>query len=253
VLVEADALEVAARATPGAVPAVIDLDRDEFVIVVEGAPTEWTNWKTLLLEGRIDVSVGGRLGALLATWHSRTRGDETTLARFDDPEIFAQQRADPYYRTTMERHPELALVMERLLDRLLQTRECLVHGDYSPKNVLVGDGGMWVIDWEIAHAGDPTFDVAFMTNHLMLKAIHRPTDARRYADCARAFWSSYGSFADPAFVLGHVGCLMVARVDGKSPAEYLTGAEQAAARALGSSFVLDPPNSLDAALRRSGE
>jgi aminoglycoside phosphotransferase (APT) family kinase protein len=232
---------------------VIDVDRDELVIVAHGAPPEWTSWKELLLGGRIDVHVAGRLGTLLASWHSRTRGDEATLARFDDPEIFDQQRADPYYRTTMERRPELAGAMERLLDRLLRARECLVHGDYSPKNVLVGKGGMWVIDWEIAHAGDPSFDVAFMTNHLMLKAIHRSADRDRYADCARAFWSSYGTVADPAFVLGHVGCLMVARVDGKSPAEYLTGAEQAAALALGSSFVLDPPDTLDAALRRSGK
>ena len=47
-------------------------------------------------------------------------------------------------------------------------------------------------------------------------------------------------------VLGHVGCLMVARVDGKSPAEYLSPDERDVARAVGSRLLLAPPDSLEA-------
>jgi len=129
-------------------------------------------------------------------------------------------------------------------------RRCLVHGDYSPKNVLVGAEGLWVLDFEVAHLGDPAFDVAFMLNHLALKAIHRPDHANRYQACAQSFWRAYQCGVQPGFagptsyVLGHLGCLMLARVDGKSPAEYLTIAEQVRSRALALALLAAPPASL---------
>lgn len=250
VLVEAEALRLAARILPGAVPSVVHVDADEFVLVMDGAPEGWRSWKEELLEGVTSVDVATQAGRALAAWHGATR---SFIDRFDDPEIFGQQRADPYYRTTMKRRPELAAAMGGLLDRMLATHECLVHGDYSPKNILAGEDGLWIIDWEITHAGDPAFDIAFMTSHLMLKAIHRRADAALYEACAQAFWSAYGSVTDPSYVLAHVGCLMVARVDGKSPAEYLTERQRETARSVGSRLVTDPPGSVpDAWLRLSG-
>ena len=79
-----------------------------------------------------------------------------------------------------------------------------------------------MIDWEIVHRGDPAFDVAFLLNHLLLKTIHRPASRNDYEACGAAFLDAYGQDLDLAYVLGLVGCLMLARVDGKSPAEYLT-------------------------------
>ena len=133
------------------------------------------------------------------------------------------------------------------------THVCLVHGDYSPKNVLVGDG-MWVIDFEVAHFGDPVFDVAYMLNHLLLKLLHLPGSAPALESSAACFWEAYASRVQDAllpetqYLLGHVGALMVARVDGKSPVEYLTRDEQDLARQLGSVLLLDPPQSLNEAL-----
>ena len=121
---------------------------------------------------------------------------------------------------------------------MLEHRTCLVHGDFSPKNVLVGDPGLWIIDFEVAHLGDPSFDVAFLLSHLALKAIHLPASERDLLACADAFDGAYRGAAPPfpvapaAYILGHVGCLMLARVDGKSPAEYLDGPSQARARTI---------------------
>jgi 5-methylthioribose kinase len=130
-----------------------------------------------------------------------------------------------------------------------------VHGDYSPKNVLVGDdgpgNGLWVIDWEVVHRGDPTFDLAFMLNHLALKSIHRSSAIADYEACAEAFVGAYApTRPDPEYLLGLVGCLMVARVDGKSPAEYLTENGRERARTYGRSFLLDPPGSIGEAWAR---
>jgi hypothetical protein len=116
--------------------------------------------------------------------------------------------------------------------------------------------GFWVIDFEVAHYGDPAFDVAFMLSHLLLKRLHIPETSSELELCAETFWGAYEGVAtrlcpSAAYVLGHVGCLMVARVDGKSPVEYLTDAEREAARRIGSELLLDPPGNIDEALALS--
>lgn len=249
-ITEAEALRLAARLTPGAVPEVLDLDREECALVIARAPAGWRSWKDCLLAGEAEPQVAERVGELLATWHRATWNDAETAARFGDSEAFEQLRVDPYHRTVMRRAPQLAQAVGAYVERMLATRHCLVHGDYSPKNVLVGADGLWVLDFEVAHVGDPAFDLAFMLNHLTLKALQRPAARVGYRRCALAFWRAYREHVAPApppelaYVLGQVGCLMVARVDGKSPAEYLSERGRAAARELGTSLLLDPPDTL---------
>jgi 5-methylthioribose kinase len=234
---EAHALELMARLAPGSAPTLLDSDAEAFVLVMEEAPGDWRPWKALLLDGTADPSVAARLGELLAILHSAD-------ADLGSTESFEAQRVDPYLRTIQRRHPELAERIGAYIDRLLETTSCVVHGDYSPKNVLVGDDGLWVIDWEVVHRGDPAFDLAFLLNHLLLKAIHRPQARDGYAACGRAFLDAYGPVEDMPFLLGLTGCLMLARVDGKSPAEYLTKSGRERARAAGIALLTAPPGSL---------
>jgi 5-methylthioribose kinase len=247
VLTEAAALRWASRVTPGAVPAVYDVDPERCVIVIEHAPDGWRNWKDELLAGRADPVVADRLGRILAAWHTTSFLNAGEARRFDDSEAFEQLRVDPYYRTIMRRHPDLDALVRPYVEQMLATRRCLVHGDYSPKNVLLGDGDLWVVDFEVGHLGDPVFDVAFLLNHLLLKAIHRPSAVTAYARCADALWAAYANGTSrevrpaDAYVFGHVGCLMVARIDGKSPAEYLTADERVTARGLGIRLLREPP------------
>jgi 5-methylthioribose kinase len=223
------------------------VDPERCAIVIEHAPDGWRNWKDELLAGRADPAVADRLGVILAAWHTTSFRNAGEARCFDDSEAFEQLRVDPYYRTIMHRHPELDALVRPYVDQMLATRRCLVHGDYSPKNVLLGDGGLWVVDFEVGHLGDPVFDVAFLLNHLLLKAIHRPSAVTAYARCADAFWAAYTNGTSrevrpaDAYVFGHVGCLMVARVDGKSPAEYLTADERVTARGLGIRLLREPP------------
>jgi tRNA A-37 threonylcarbamoyl transferase component Bud32 len=218
------------------VPRLLDVDSKTFTLVIEEAPPGWRPWKTLLLEGEADPSVATRLGTFLTALHA-------SEADIGSAESFEAQRVDPYLRTIRQRHPELAGRIGEYVDRLLGTRRCLVHGDYSPKNVLVGDEGLWVIDWEIVHRGDPAFDVAFLLNHLLLKTIHRPHAREGYEACGRAFVDAYDPALDMPYVFGLVGCLMLARVDGKSRAEYLTDPGRETARATGVALLSHPPAS----------
>jgi hypothetical protein len=255
-LTEAEALRLAAGLAPGSVPAVLHADPKTCAIAIEAAPAGWRNWKQLLLSGEADAGVASRVGELLRIWQVGTLRDPDLMGSFGDTTVFDQLRVDAYHRTVMRRWPALSRAVGARAEELLATRACLVHGDFSPKNVLVGEGGLWVIDFEVAHVGSPAFDPAFMLNHLMLKALHRPASAPGYRACARAFLDAYEDDLPwelrphPPDLASHVGCLMLARVDGKSPAEYLTEPERLVARGLGTRLVTDPPDTMDGAWER---
>jgi aminoglycoside phosphotransferase (APT) family kinase protein len=253
-LTEARALTLVHDRTPEAVPPLLDVDASARAITMVAAPGTWQPWKDRLLAGIAEPAVGRRLGYLLGTWHLSNSRHRDELAELEDLEVFDQLRIDPYHRTVAARHPELARQVASAAAALLASsaRRCLVHGDFSPKNVLLGDEGLWVIDFEVAHVGNPVFDLAFLTTHLVLKSLHRPEDTERYRACAAEFLDSYREVAGAGLVpsdesLGlQVGCLLLARVDGKSPAEYLTPQEQVAARRLGTRLVLEPVQPLAA-------
>ena len=257
-LTEARALQLAAGIIPGAVPEVLAVDEERCAFATALAPSGWRNWKELLLAGSVDDGVAARVGTLLGTFHGATQ-DEEIRRRFDDQEAFEQLRVDPYHRTVMRRWPRLEQAIGAVVEEMLDRRLCLAHGDFSPKNILVGDGAVWLIDFEVVHAGDPAFDLGFLENHLMLKAIHRPQAFERYEHAASRFREAYAAEVrwpltpDDAYVALQAGCLMLARVDGKSPAEYLTEPERLVARAFGTRLVLDPPGSLPEMWQRLGE
>ncbi|MBW3536948.1 MAG: aminoglycoside phosphotransferase family protein [Actinobacteria bacterium] len=252
-ITEGEALTLARRWTPDAVPAVHDIDRDLCVVTLELAPADWRCWKQDLLEGKVDVELAADLGRLLGCWHRRSSDDAALQAQFSDHDAFEQLRVSPYYRTAALRLPEFRDQIEEVVDAMLATSRCLVHGDFSPKNILVGPHReAWVLDFEVAHFGDPTFDVAFLLSHLCLKAIHRPDGAAAYLAACEAFWSAYheelaGSVGfDERNVSKQLGCLIIARVVGKSPVEYLDAGGQRAALRVGGDLLTRPPAGISA-------
>ena len=241
-LVERDAMRLLAGILPpGTVPGLKLTDEHNFTLVMEAAHPESRLWKSDLLGGVIDADVAQRAGKLLGTIHRCTAGDVGIRRRFTT-ELLSQLRVDPYYMTTAKRHPSHAHHFERAVRRLLSSRRALVHGDYVPKNILVTpQGSLTVVDYEIVHYGEPAYDVATLTNHLLLKAHAASEHALAIGSAVKAFLQAYGDEAGtvtPAAgdVLLQLGCLMLARVDGKSPVEYLTRDEtkqQVRAAALG--------------------
>jgi 5-methylthioribose kinase len=174
--------------------------------------------------------------------HDRAMEDAEARATFAGQEVFIQGRIDPYHRFTARRHPGLAEAIEREVERMLATRVTLVHGDYSPKNLLALSGRPKMLDFEVAHWGDPSFDVAFCLTHLVLKVIHFPNGRTRYLDVARIYWDGYGSPLDEGAVVAELGCLLLARIDGKSKEDYITAEpERQGARDLGAWLLCERP------------
>jgi len=208
------------------VPSVVTESHDpDHVVAIECAPEGATMWKSALLDGRVDAGVAAAVGEVLGTVHAATATDEAVRERFASKRPFEQLRVDPYHRTTAERNPDVADAIHAEIDRLLDTSRTLVHGDYSPKNVLVApDGQPWILDFEVAHWGDPAFDTAFMCNHLYIKSVYNHDRHDAYADAAARFWRAYDDAVDwdiERETVAELAVLMLARVDGKSPVEYV--------------------------------
>jgi 5-methylthioribose kinase len=204
------------------VPAVLDENRTAHVVVFSCAPEDADMWKERLLAGRVDPGVARSLGRLLGTAHRLSAGDTDLRERFGDKTPFDQLRVDPYHRTVAERHPDLAGAVRAEAERVLGVDRTLVHGDFSPKNVLVGEA-LWLLDFEVAHWGDPAFDTAFMLNHLHIKAVHLPARREALLEAVEAFWEAYSAASGWAIerdTVRELAVLMLARVDGKSPVEY---------------------------------
>ena len=239
---------------PGHAPAVVFADDERHAFAMDCAPAGGVPWKERLLAGEIDMRDAYRAGDLLGRIHAASAADPAVAAAFDDLTTLIEGRIDPYHRVTAERHPDLAPAIDAEVERLLATRRALVLGDYAPKNLLAYPDRMLVLDVEVAHWGDPAFDVAFCLNHLCLKALHLPRQRALLVALARALHGAYAEaapgLADEPAVVAELGILMVARVDGKSPAEYLDARSRELARAVGRALVLDPPATVPAALAR---
>jgi hypothetical protein len=244
---EATALRFVAKLTPDAVPAVLDDDEVRHTLLIEAAPRSWRTWKDQLIAGQADAGIARWLGVTLRRWHEQT-WDGGLPAPLEDLDGFRQLRVQPFFGVAARRRPDLGPALTDAADAMAERRRCLVMGDFSPKNVLVGDDGGWVIDFEVAHRGDPAFDVAFLACHLLLKSVHLAEHAEVVRSCLTAFLDAYGDSmgaADGPHLCRLIGSLLLARVVGSSPASYLRPAEAAAIELAAARILREAPTSID--------
>jgi 5-methylthioribose kinase len=243
---------LAPRLPAGSLPEVLFEDKENFAFAMTAAPASSACWKDLLLAGEIRVETAQRVGELLACMVSATWRQGDWEERFGDQLIFDQLRIDPYYRATARRHPDLQDRAAELIAESAARRVSLTHGDWSPKNFLVDGTRVIAIDFEVVHFGDPSFDSAFLLNHFLLKSFYRPQWAALYSAAAGAFWKTFVEGIPPeawieAATVKHLGWLLLARVDGKSPAEYLRGVDlQDRVRRFARELIVSPPESVAA-------
>ncbi|MFK5924728.1 MAG: aminoglycoside phosphotransferase family protein [Verrucomicrobiota bacterium] len=222
-------LQCVAGFLPDAVPDVLFSNAERGYFAMEFLGEDFSNWKELLLAGVCEIHHASIAGKMLATIHRQTWGDKKVQANFESKENFHQLRIEPYLLTTAERHPELSTCIRAEAQRLHQTQLCLVHGDYSPKNLMLSSGHFVILDCEVAWFGDPVFDIAFLLNHLLLKSLHLDKNRTSCIELTHAAWMAYCDELGETLISSAVApflhillpMLMLARVDGKSPVEYL--------------------------------
>jgi 5-methylthioribose kinase len=223
-------------APPGTSTPFVFEDRENHLLAMEAVPEPHENWKTMLLGGRLENDHVEQFGQLLGTVHrgGYERREEAEPV-FQDRSFFESLRLEPYYGYTAGQVPEAADFLQALVQETRARRDTLVHGDYSPKNVLVRQGRLVLLDHEVIHFGEPAFDLGFSLTHFLSKAHHLPSMREGFADAARLYWVTYGEEVEELpwaadieerAVRHTLGCLL-ARVAGRSPLEYLDESERA--------------------------
>ena len=227
-------LRYANRIIPGSVPQVLGEDEQDCIFAMAYLPSaQFPVWKQQLLDGVADSQTATRVAELLVKVHAASARDPALLARFDHDEDFVAIRLSPYFLHTAQKHPDCAAALHALVQQTLAHKHVLIHGDVSPKNILNGNSGPVLLDAECACLGDPAFDLAFVLTHMLLKCVYRPADTAAYLACFDALSQRYLQQVDweAAAKLEIRACallagMLLARVDGKSPVEYLTQPEQ---------------------------
>ncbi len=252
------------------VPRLVFEDRENFVFAMTAAPEQHVVWREQLLAGAANVEIARACGHMLAKLHGDSWLDPEVCSLLDDTTFFDDLRLDPYYRQISRVHGGLRQPVAELLESLQQHKRCLVHGDFSPKNLLVTDNQVILLDFEVGHFGDPAFDLGFFLTHLVIKAIRADDAFDAYWQLIDVFWTRYlhdlsagilsAGIAPrelellPQRVLRNLGACLIARVDGKSPVDYLPDADQSSkhqsgekvgakskVRQTGWSLLTDPP------------
>jgi 5-methylthioribose kinase len=249
---EIDWLKTVDGIAPGAVPRVMGQDSASKSFVMEYLGPEFRNWKTELLAGRIDISVARATGDVLGRIHAATADNPAMARRFSTDANFFAIRLEPYLVEAARVHPQLSQPLLALVERTAGTRCVLVHGDVSPKNIMVGKTGPVLLDAECAWFGDPAFDLAFCLNHFLLKAAHMPHRngelMASYRALAHAYWP-HVTWEPVGLLEARVASLLpgltLARVDGKSPVEYLSEPARRRVRQAAISLVQHTPSTLE--------
>ena len=226
-IVEADAMRLFHSLTPDAVPAIIDNDPKEFTLTMERLPRDCVNWKEEMLAGRANPIIGSRLGQILATWHNFGAKNEDVRQKFMEDSLFEQLRITPFYRAVAKLNPDLNII-PLLIKENETIKTTLVHGDFSPKNIMVTpDFHPIVLDFEVEHTGNPVFDLAFVLAHLLCKYLKLglPEIAQSAIDFLKSYEEHCELEVAPSLA-HHVSLIALARVEGVSPSSYLNERDQ---------------------------
>jgi len=218
----------------GTITPLVFEDAEQHLLAMEAVPEPHENFKQVLLSGHVAVEHVEQFAELLATIHRAGHERRGELAGvFGDRSFFESLRLEPYYLYAAGQVAEAETFLKELVEQTRGRRLTLVHGDYSPKNVLIRGGRLILLDHEVIHFGDPAFDVGFAMTHLLSKAHRLRAHRAAFEKAARKFWGSYFSAVGRSlfpelerFAARHTLACLLARVAGRSPLEYLDVGER---------------------------
>ncbi|HLX45655.1 MAG TPA: aminoglycoside phosphotransferase family protein [Bryobacteraceae bacterium] len=254
-------MKVVASILPGTVPRIVGHDVDQNLFAMEYLSAEsHPLWKLELRDGRADSGFAFKVGEVLGRIHAATANNPDVAALFPTDFNFRSIRMEPYLESTARVHTDLAPALLDLVKMTMASKYVLVHGDVSPKNILVGPTGPVFLDAECAWYGDPAFDLAFCLNHLLLKCLWTPSASRGFLRCFETMREAYMNEViwEPSEQLearasALLPGLFLARADGKSPVEYLTEEDKSRVRRVGRFLLRERPERLETIRRTWAE
>ena len=206
------------------IPKVLHVDYKNHVYMMTFVRDASETWKSQMMRGIFNPESAKSAAKLLSQIHELSpKIDEKHQLEFKNQTYFVQLRIEAFHRFLIQKYPELEKDITQLIDELTLEKTCLVHGDFSPKNMLVQDNGeIILLDFEVAHWGNPVFDVAYCLGHLMLKGWHL-NKHEEILDLISSFLDNYEFKIKN--LIPHLGLMLLARMDGKSPVNYIQNPE----------------------------
>lgn len=231
---EASGLRRLSQVIPDSVPEFIFEDMAYHILAMSAIPQPHQNWKTQLLNEIPNNNHAKQFGELLAKIHNAVETSLDIAAEFSDTKFFEELRLEPYYAYTATQVSDAQDYLNQLIVDTRQRKQGLVHGDYSPKNVLLYDDRLYILDYEVIHFGDPAFDIGFSMTHFLSKAHYRKTYRQQFIKIASTYWKTYVDSISSKFVseflelyaVRHTLACLLARVAGRSPLEYLSDSQR---------------------------
>jgi 5-methylthioribose kinase len=250
---EARWLEIVSTIVPSSVPRMLGYEPRSYLIGMEYfVPADFPNWRSEMMAGKVDPLIAKSLGRLVGAIHAATADRPDIAARFDSDTLFDALRLDPYFRSLHPSHSDLSGRIDEIIQSTASTRRVLVHGDVSPKNVLAGKSGAILLDAECAWFGDPAFDVAFLCTHLLLKTLVLAENRAALDTCFSEYLTAYESQVswEPLEQLwmrsaALLSAMLLARIDGKSPVDYLSDRDRNWVRVFARNMLRQSPQSPD--------
>jgi 5-methylthioribose kinase len=252
--VECRALRWMNRSTPpGTAPSFVFEDMEHYLMGMEAIPDDHQNWKSVLLAGSVNLEHFRQFGRLLGTIHRRSSESPSDCQTFADTTYFENLRLEPYYLYTAQQVGAAEGFLRGLVEETRRRKDCLVHGDFSPKNVLLYRDRLILLDYEVFHFGEPAFDVGFAMAHFLSKAHHVSNRRAEFAKAASEFVDVYRNEIAPVswatgiesrLVRHSLGCAL-ARVAGKSLLEYMRPEENLRQREVVLRLMMAPPSTID--------
>ena len=255
---EAEGLSWMEATIPDYAPPLVFEDDANHLLAMWAVPQPHINWKTQLLQGVVEQAYVEQFGWLLGTMQRLALEVDETQDLFAERSFFETLRLEPYYLYSASQVPEAADFINDLVEATRKRNLTLVHGDYSPKNVLIYDSRLVLLDYEVIHWGDPAFDLGFSLTHFLSKAHALPAHRADFAAAARMYWSSYWQqvhdlrFAADveSYAVRHMLACLLARVAGRSPLEYLDAEQRAHQQAIVVKLMASVPNTVDELVER---
>ena len=190
--------------------------------------SKYKTLKELYFKNQINFNTIKSISGHLFKIHSSSSNNKTKEIFKKNNNNFYDLRLDPYFNEVARVFPNLNNKIKKIQKEYKLNSITLVHGDFSPKNILIGQNKIIYIDAECSNFGDPVFDLVFFSNHLLIKSIYFKNKKNEFLKAFNLFYSNYLKNLSKkqnknylSRILDMTPIMLLARIDGKSPVEYI--------------------------------